>query len=270
MFFGSSANRITSVPVESIRPNPHQPRRVFLEEELRALAGRIRENGIIQPLVVRKRSNGYFELIAGERRLRACALAGLQEAPCIVMEADDKQSAILALMENLQRQDLNFFEEAEGILILIRDFGLTQEEAAVKLGKKQSTVANKLRLLRMSSEERQIILANGLTERHARAVLKLEEPKRLAVLQQIARQGLNVAQTERLVESLLQKPEEKRAGNSKIIVKDVRIFLNTVAHAIETMRQSGIAAEAEQVITDDYIEYTVRIPKNGSASKQTA
>lgn len=270
MLFGTS-NRFTTVPVEHIRANPYQPRRVFQEEELRALSDSIRENGIIQPLCVRKIAGGCYELIAGERRLRASILAGLRTVPCVVMNVEDQQSAILALMENLQRQDLNFFEEAEGIAALIRDFGLTQEEAAAKLGKKQSTVANKLRLLRLNSQERKCILENGLSERHARAVLKLEGQERLQILQQAAARNLNVAETERLVEKSLESLDhKKKPPTSRMIVKDVRIFFNTVAHAIETMRQSGIAAEAEQVVTDDYIQYTVRIPKKGTPSKQSA
>ncbi len=270
MLFGTGS-RMIMVSVENIKPNPYQPRRTFTEDELRSLSDSIKENGILQPLCVRKRTGGNYELIAGERRLRASVLAGLHAVPCVVMNVDDRQSAVLALMENLQRQDLNFFEEAEGIVSLIQDFGLTQEEAAIKLGKKQSTVANKLRLLRLTTKERKLILENNLTERHARALLKLDGQAREQALNQVIVRKLNVAETERFVEKALDSlKSKKKTANSRMIVKDVRIFLNTVSHAIETMRQSGIAAQAEQTITDEYIEYIVRIPKKSDASKQSA
>ncbi len=272
MFFGGSINRIYSISVDAIRPNRYQPRQVFCDEELHSLADSIRENGILQPLTVRKLSGNCYELIAGERRLRAAMLAGLNVVPCVLMDTDERQSAVLALLENLQRQDLGFFEEAEGISALMKEFGLTQEEAARKLGKKQSTVANKMRLLRLGDAQRKMIEENGLTERHARALLKLPEEMRTGALERIIRRGMNVAETERLVERLLEEQaEDKKAVGARVIVKDVRIFFNTVSHAIETMRQSGIDAVAEQVVTEEYIEYKVRIPKTkGSRAKRPA
>ena len=198
-----------------------------------------------------------------ERRLRAAKIAGLREVPCLVVEADGPRAALLALIENLQREDMNCFEEAEGIKKLIEVYGLTQEEAAHQLGCAQSTVANRLRILRLTEEERGTIISEGLTERHARALLRLEGEQRKTALMRIVRRGLNVEQSERLIEEMLEeaKPKEKRRRPTPL-VRDVRLFLNTVNNAIDTMRRSGIEASAEKIETEEYIEYLVRIPKN--------
>ena len=209
--------QIHPIAVHRILPNPSQPRKSFEDESLFKLADSIRRYGVLQPLTVRRadevpRENGSFgrkeeylyELIAGERRLRAAKLAGLREVPCLLFDADDRRSAELALIENLQREELNLFEQAGAIASLIDLFGLTQEEAAVSLGMSQSSVANKLRLLRLTAPERRIVLENGMGERHARALLKLSDPEqRLAILREAARRSLNVAQIENLVDSLL-------------------------------------------------------------------
>lgn len=259
-------NKVLNIATIQIRPNRTQPRRNFDEDELRSLSRSIVENGILQPLVVRRINNTEFELIAGERRLRAAVMAGLSKVPCVVHRCGDKDSALLALIENLQRTDLNMFEEARGIARLIRKYGLTQEQAAIKLGKKQSTIANKLRLLRLTFDEQEWILTANLSERHARALLRInDEALRREVLSRIISDGLSVSAAEELVtDALIKKPEPEpqRRPECKIAVKDVRIFVNTINKAVDTMRLSGINAISRRSETDDYIEYTVKIPKS--------
>ena len=222
-------NKLTDIPVIYIMPNKSQPRKIFNKDELDALSQSILKNGILQPLTVRKHSPVEYELIAGERRLRAAIMAGFAKVPCIVMKCTDNQSAIFALIENLQRTDLNMFEEAFGIKKLITECNMTQEQIAKQIGKNQSTVANKLRLLRLTPEEQKIILNNKLTERHARVVLKLGEEKRLAALKKIAEDSLNVAKSEKLVNEMLGDcpVKKKKSINQKFIIKDVRIFFYT-------------------------------------------
>lgn len=258
-------NKVLMVSTIQIRPNKTQPRRNFDEEELRSLSRSIVENGILQPLVVRRINSTEFELIAGERRLRAAIMAGLNKVPCVIHKCSDKESALLALIENLQRADLSMFEEARGIARLIRKYGLTQEQAAVKLGKKQSTVANKLRLLRLTFEEQEWILTAHLSERHARALLRIDdEDLRREVLSRIITDNMSVGESEAFVTDVLMKKQEgepPRKPERKMIVKDVRIFVNTINKAVDTMRLSGINAISRRSETDEYIEYTVKIPK---------
>ncbi|MGN0501361.1 MAG: ParB/RepB/Spo0J family partition protein [Ruminococcus sp.] len=257
-------NKISDIPIIKIRPNKAQPRKVFNEEDLNALSQSITENGILQPLTVRKVSATEYELIAGERRLRASVMAGLRKVPCIVIKCSEKESAVYALLENLQRSDLGMFEEARGISRLIRRYGLTQQEAAVKLGKTQSTIANKLRLLRLTYEEQEWIENAGLSERHARALLKLgDEGARREALSKIISENLNVQQSENLVSLMLNSSPKnnKKQGTSKAVIKDVRIFVNTINKAIDTMRLAGIDAQSDKTDTDNFIEYTIRIPK---------
>lgn len=253
-------NKVVSIAVDEIIPNPNQPRTRFDDGELSQLADSIRENGLLQPLTVRKNPRGQYELISGERRLRAGKLAGLAQIPCIIMEADERQSAVLALIENIQRSNLNFFEEAAAIRNLITEYNINQEEAALKLGKAQSTVANKLRLLKLTEAEQCAILNNGLTERHARALLKLEDREdRLKALEKILEKRMNVQQAEAYIDSLPGKevkPEKKRV----MLIKDVRLFLNTINKALDTMKRAGIKAESTKKQDDEYIEYVVRIP----------
>ena len=259
-------NRIVEVDVSEIVPNPHQPRTGFDPADIQSLAESIAQNGILQPLTVR-RGEGCYELVAGERRLRAAKLAGMQAGPCIiipaiVMTADATDSAVLALVENIQRQDLSFFDEASAIEKLITYYGMTQEDAAAKLGKAQSTIANKLRLLRLTAEEREIIMKYNLTERHARALLRLAAPEeRLAVLEKVVRNNLNVEKTEHAVEELLgqRRKRESYRKRSKVF-QNVRIFVNTITRAVETMQAAGIAADSQKIQREDYIEYRVRIP----------
>ena len=267
-FFGKdkSINRVLMIRVEAIRPNPAQPRRHFDEEELLSLSRSIQKNGLLQPLTVRKLGEDRYELIAGERRLRAAKLAHCRAVPCLVVSVNDQQSAIFALLENIQRQDLSFFEQARGILTLMETWGISQEEAAGRLGMAQSTLANKLRLLRLPEQIQKLVCAQGLTERHARALLRLtKEEEQQQVLEEIRLHDLNVAQTEQLIAKLLQdseKPPKAQKPKPVRIVKDVRIFYNTITNAVNLMRQSGIDAVAQKRESEEYIEFLLQIPKS--------
>ena len=262
-FLIKSESKISDIPIIKIRPNKSQPRKQFNEDDLNSLSRSIAENGVLQPLTVRKTSATEYEVVTGERRLRASALAGLKKVPCIIVKCSDKESAIYALLENLQRADLGIFEEARGISRLIRRYGLTQEQAAEKLGKTQSTIANKLRLLRLTPEEQEWIENSALSERHARALLKLDdEDERKSILTRVITEGLNVAQTEVLVNLVTKStPKKHSRGKSKAVIKDIRIFVNTINKAVDTMRLAGIDAETLKTDKDDFIEYTIRIPK---------
>ena len=254
---------VVSFPVDAIRPNPAQPRRYFAYDKLLALAQSIGENGLLQPLTVTVQG-GVPTLIAGERRLRACKLAGLKTVPCIVVKQTDEQAAVLALVENLQREDLHYFEQAEGIRRLIDEYHLTQEQAAARLGFTQPTVANKLRLLAFSPAERDKLLSAGAGERHARALLGLEETARAALLVRMIAENWTVARTEREVAAF---KEAEKVPRRRVIplVRDVRLFFNTVDRAVETMRQSGVAVDAQKRQGDGYIEWVVRIPDTRNA-----
>lgn len=256
--------QIILLPQEDIYPNPNQPRRRFDFDELEGLAQSIRQNGIIQPIAVRVNSNGNYELISGERRLRASRLVGISQIPCIIMEASDDKSALFALIENMQRCDLGFFEEASAIEKLIVDFKMSREEVCKKLGKAQPTISNKLRLLRLPEDVRLKITQEGLTERHARALLRLTNRSQLdRALSIIADRRLNVTESEKLIEQMLSKSKNAKKPTVKLF-KDVRIFVNTLNHAVDTMRRAGIDADSAKSETDEYIEYIVRIPKTGN------
>ena len=273
-FFGKdkSINRVLMIRVEAIRPNPAQPRRHFDEEELLSLSRSIQKNGLLQPLTVRKLGEDRYELIAGERRLRAAKLAHCRAVPCLVVSVSEQQSAVFALLENIQRQDLSFFEQARGILTLMETWGISQEEAAGRLGMAQSTLANKLRLLRLPEQIQKLVSAQGLTERHARALLRLtKEEEQRQILEEIKMHDLNVAQTEQLIAKLLQEAGKPKAQKPKPvrIVKDVRIFYNTITNAVNLMRQSGIDAVAQRRESEEYIEFILQIPKSQVSSGPT-
>lgn len=254
--------QIILVPQEEIYPNPNQPRQRFDFDELEGLAQSIRQNGIIQPIAVRINGKGEYELISGERRLRASRLVGITQIPCIVMDASDEKSALFALLENVQRSDLGFFEEAVAIEKLIVDYGMTREDVCKKLGKAAPTISNKLRLLRLPEEIRLKITQENLTERHARALLKLTSISQMErAMSIIAEKRLNVSETERLVSQILTNDSRHRQPPVKLF-KDVRIFVNTLNHAVDTMRKAGIEADSAKSETDEYIEYIVRIPKS--------
>ena len=253
--------KIIDISIGEIRPNPVQPRRYFSPAELTSLAKSISQDGIIQPLTVR-RVNGTFELVSGERRLRAAKLAGLRSVPCILINATEERSQVIALIENIQRCDLNFFEEAEAISQLITKYGMTQESAAIRLG-----LANKLRILKLNAEERKIILDNNMSERHARALLKItDNDRRLAVLNKAAESGWTVDTLEKYIAKLL-KDDEKRASYHKraAMLKDVRLFFNSVNKAIDVMRMAGVNADAKRIDHEDYIEYIIKIPSEKQA-----
>jgi len=274
-FFGMNQeidkNEIKHLELSSISPNPFQPRRVFDPAHLEELAQSIREFGVLQPILVRKIGTGY-ELVAGERRFRASQLIGLKTIPAIIKNLSDKEIAEMALIENLQREDLNYFEEAEGYAKLIKEFGITQDEIAKRMGKSQSTIANKLRLLNLSPNVRKEISINVITERHARALLKLEDENlQLKALNEIYSKNLNVRQTDELVEQLLinneKQAKEKRRRKMTKIFKDMRIFLNTIRGAVQTIQDAGLQADITENDYDDYLEVTIRLPKQKNAAK---
>lgn len=256
------------IRISEIVRNPNQPRRYFDPEAIATLAESIRQYGVLNPLTVRRTANGGYELVAGERRLRAARVAGLTDVPCLLINADGEDSSVIALVENLQRRDLDFFEEANGFKRLIDQFGLTQEEAARKVGKTQSAVANKLRLLRLSQQNMELIRRNNLTERHARALLRLsEEADRINVTNYIIEHELNVSRTEEYIDEFLkakEKPEplpEQDGGRHVVrLFKDVRFFLNTLNRAVGVMVDAGIGATVQQQESDDGLTLTISIP----------
>ncbi len=264
------SNRIYQVAIERIVPNPNQPRRRFDEQQLRELSESIRQHGVLQPLSVQKNGK-IFVLVAGERRLRAAGLAGLTHVPCILVRASERDSAILALVENLQRQDLDFMEETAAIARLISEYGLSQEDAAHRLGLSQSAVANKLRLLRLSDRCVELLRQYSLTERHARALLRLEDDEsRQAALKHIGEKKLNVASAEEYIENTLQKKQrENIARRTSFIIKDVRLFLNSVTRGMDTIRQAGIDARYDKRENDDEIFITIQIPKKKPVKKES-
>ncbi len=267
--------RIHMIPTERIIANPNQPRKQFEDESIIGLADSIRIYGILQPLTVRKveNANAYgpiFEIIAGERRFRAAKMIGFAAIPCILVNADSKKSAELAIIENLQRENLNIFEQAGAIASLIDMYKLTQEEVARQLSISQSFVANKLRILRLTMAEREKILSYGLTERHARALLKVGSvDQRLRIIDYIHAHNLNVATTEAYIERFLsQNANEKREPSQrKLILKDIRMFYNSIDKAVSLVRQAGIAAQSERFEEDDMITLTIRIPVAEAAQK---
>ena len=247
--------RVVFLPVKSIRPNPAQPRKIFQEEALDELADSIRQHGILQPLSVRRQGIGY-ELISGERRLRAAQLAGVTDVPCIIMNMDARESGFAALIENLQRQDLDFIEEALGIRRLLQEHSMSQEQVARLLGKSQSAVANKLRLLRHSDMVLAALRETGLTERHARALLKLRsEEETRSASGHIAKEGMSVVRAEKYIESLLAEKEEK------VPRANVGAFLNNLTQSLQKIQLSGIAAVSERRETESQIVLTITIPK---------
>jgi ParB family chromosome partitioning protein len=258
----SMERRVMQLGTEEIRPNPRQPRRTFDEAGLQELADSIRAHGILQPLTVRQTDAGW-ELVAGERRLRAARIAGLAAVPCLETAVDDHDAALLALVENLQRQDLHYLEEAAAIAAFLQETGETQEAAAAKLGRSPSAVANKLRLLRLSPACREVLVREGLSERHARCLLRLEdEGERLSAARHIAANHLSVAQAEAYVERRLAALQSTPpTGRRTYIIKDVRLFLNSVDRGLRLIRDAGVDAAAERAETEDSILLTIRIPK---------
>lgn len=262
----TNKNNVHYLDMQDIVPNPYQPRKTFSNEALQDLASSIQEFGVIQPLLVRC-VNGKYELVAGERRLRASKLAGLEQVPAIVKTLDDKEMAELAMIENLQREDLHFLEEAEGFQKLLQNFGFTQEELAKRMGKNQSTIANKLRILKLSPTVREKLAQEDLTERHARALLKLPtEEKQLEALTIIIERDLNVRESEDLIKEIfdeISREKEEKSPKKKVtrVIRDVRIFLNTIDHVVGEMKKNGLQVKVKQEQDDDYITVKMVIPK---------
>lgn len=256
---------LKNIPISMIKPNPYQPRKEFNKKSLQELSQSIKSYGVLQPISVREIKSDCYELIAGERRLRATELAELENIPAIVVEYRDKESAFLALIENLQRDDLNFIEEAEGYDNLIIDHGFTQQEIASKMGKSQSTIANKLRLLKLPEDIRKALLENNLTERHGRALLKISDDElKREIIQKIIKNDLNVSKTEALVDGILNdltKTEEKQSKQKIKSMINVRIYLNTIKKAFSAIKDTGIDAQYKEVDKGDYVEVMVKIPK---------
>ena len=256
------SGRVLYLPTARIRPNPMQPRKHFDTGGLQELAGSIRQYGVLQPLTVRK-AGGAYELVAGERRLRAARLAGLTEVPCLLADVDEEASGMLALVENLQRRDLDYIEEAEGLQKLMQQYHLSQEQAARRIGKSQSAVANKLRLLKLPDDVLCSLRDNGLTERHGRALLRLQdENMQRAALEYMIEHDLNVAAADAYIEALLREPEEKADPKRTFVMKDVRVFVNTILHGLDLMKQGGIAAGMKREETENELILTISIPKN--------
>lgn len=254
-------NKVVMIDVDKIIPNPAQPRRNFDESELTSLAESIKANGILQPLTIRKNKKGEYELIAGERRLKASKLIGAEKVPAIILDTTSRQSAIFALIENIQRKDLNYFEEAEAIRQLIVEWGVNQEEAAQRLGKAQSTIANKLRILKYDKETRKKMISKGISEHHARILLKVENSVDLEkAIHIISSNNLTVKETE---DYLKQETIKKAIKKPKIIpvIKDTKLFLNTINIALNTIKKAGVNASLEQIDNDKFIEYKIKISK---------
>ena len=255
-------NRVVLIPLAEIARNPNQPRRYFNDTGIHNLAESIRENGLLQPVTVRRCTQGGYELIAGERRTLAYKILGREKIPAIIEQFSEQQSAALALIENLQRENLNYFEQAFAIARLMREHGLTQQQISVKLGLAQSTIANKLRLLQYNEKAQAAFLQYDLTERHARAILRVNDPRmQLEAIDYVAARRLNVEQTESYIENLIAEVPNKNKPSRLFIVKDMRIFLNTINRAVDTMQKSGIAAVSDKCETEEFFEYTIRIPK---------
>ncbi|MFS8541860.1 MAG: nucleoid occlusion protein [Tissierellales bacterium] len=259
-------SEIKYIPIDSIKPNPYQPRKDFNKKALEELSQSIKTYGVIQPISVRKLQDNSYELVAGERRLRASELANLKEIPAIIVDYRDKESAMIALIENLQREDLNFIEEAEGYRNLIEDHGFTQQELEEKIGKRQTTIANKLRLLKLPDDIKRDLIEHNLTERHGRALLKLPDYElQRKVLDKVISNELNVSSTEKLVNDILddltsEKGNKKKKKNIKGFIS-TRIYINTIKNAFKAIKQSGINAKYIEKDKGDYLEVTIMIPK---------
>lgn len=263
--FSRKEMKIHNLPIDKIRPNPYQPRKYFDKKMLEELADSIQRYGVMQPINVRLINGCSFELVSGERRLRASKIAGLTMIPAIIVNVSDNDSAVIALIENLQRQDLSFLEEAEGYYNLIKDYGLTQEELAERVGKSQSTIANKLRLLKLSDEVKKLIEQNDLTERHARALLRIpDEQMQKTVLLKVVAQDLNVKKTEELVVTTINKMLEDSAPRTEQKIKrnfsDIRLLTNTIKQSLDIIRKSGVDAIYDVNDNKEYYEINIKIP----------
>ena len=259
------AGQVVMIDISLVVPNRSQPRVEFSEEALQSLAVSIRENGILQPVCVRK-IGAVYEIISGERRTRAAKLAGLTEIPCIVMNVDEEQSAVLALIENIQRKDLSYFEEALAIEKLIDFYGMTQEAAAERLGKAQSTIANKLRLLRFTDAEKRLLVTGNLSERQARAIVRIDNANlRRTAIETVVSRHLNIEQTEELVNKLLEgasQKEKRRTKSSLRFAAPPKLYMNSLNALIKRIREDKIPCELFTGKSEKFYEYTIRFPIN--------
>ena len=255
-------SKISMIPIFQISENKSQPRKRFNREDIRYLARSIELNGILQPLMVRDVSPYEYELISGERRLRAAVMAGFSFVPCIVLHCNERQSAVYTLIENVQREDLSYFEQAEAIQKLIKEYGFSIEKASKQIGKSEVNIRNKLHLLNFSSEEREILISNSLSERYATVLMKIKDSNiRMTILNKVVENNLSLFDTEELVERLTVSENDRTNPRHRIVIKDIRLFYNTINKAVSTMRQSGINATEEKTETDEFVEYRIRITK---------
>ena len=259
-----SKSVVIEIPVSLIRPNPYQPRKVFNRFALEELCESIRSYGILQPITVRRMADMFYELVAGERRLRAAKIVGMRAIPAIVVDIGENDSAILALVENSQREDLHFLEEAEAYYNLLKMHSITQEELSKRIGKSQSTISNKIRLLRLPLLIRDIIKEKGMTERQARAISKLpDEEIQTKILKIVCEKGLNTSKTEELIESAIEKIMQVKKGKRVLIsaYKDLRIFVNSIKKVVSMMQRAGLNAQASQTDKGEYFEFNIRVQK---------
>jgi ParB family transcriptional regulator, chromosome partitioning protein len=257
------ADEIQLIALDKIRPNPFQPRKVFDQEKISELAQSIKTYSLLQPVILRRKENTY-QLVAGERRCLACKTLGWTSIPAVVRDLTDSAMATIALIENLQRENLHFLEEAAGYQKLLEEFSFTQEVLAQRLGKSQSTVANKIRLLKLPLSVREMVLSGEVTERHARALLRLpDEKSQLRVFNEVCSQSLNVKQTERRVDEIMSKAESKQAPErKKVIIRDIRIFLNTIRQAVSILEKAGLAPSVTETDQGEFIEVKICLPKS--------
>ena len=254
---------IHELPIEMIATNPLQPRTVFDDDKLDELASTIQSHGLIQPIVVRHKSD-HYELIAGERRLRAAIKLGFTTIPALIRNINDSQAASMALVENLQREGLSAIEEALAYQHFLEDYHYTQEILAQRLGKSQSTIANKLRLLHLTSEVHDAVIHRKITERHARAMLGLKEAEQQSLLTDILEKGLTVKQTEARIDAMTKKPKEKSMHYSRFISKDARLAINTIRRSLHLIEKSGFTVEKHEIDQQEFIEFIIRVPKSGN------
>lgn len=258
----SAQPQVEMVPLDKISANPQQPRKTFRDEGLAELAGSVREYGVLQPIILQA-IGGTYTIIAGERRFKAARLAGLERIPAIVRTVESKEAALIALIENVQREDLNFLEEARAYRKLMEDFGLTQAELAEKVNKQQSTISNKIRLLTLPEDIQQQLLDSRLTERHARALLRLtDDEDRKQVMERVIANGFNVKQTEKLVEDVLAKKEAALSRRRTVNYISYKIYLNTIRKAFAQVKEMEKNAIMSQEDRGDHLEIKIILPKN--------
>lgn len=260
--------KVSEIPTDLIEVNPNQPRKNFGDEELKELCDSIKEYGVIQPIIVKKSFDGNYILIAGERRWRASIMAGLSKIPAVIREANDQDSAVIALVENVQRENLGYMEEAQAYNRLIEEYGMTQSELAERVGKKQSTISNKIRLLALPEDIQEEVIQNKLTERHARALLKLDDDEvRKFVVERIVSHGLNVRQTEKLIDDILLKQQEEKRKRNKISYISYKLYLNSIRKTFNEIFQVENGAKYTQEDKGEYYEVKITIPKQGQKKK---